>query len=84
MSEGYMDCADIANLIIKSLEISDSLKPPENAIYLFYTNAECHDYNSEVHKRLDTESAVSTAHDKVEGEYWQIFYKFFDYSEFFS
>lgn len=66
MAEGTMDDDDIA--LIKSREISPNNTPPDNAIWLFRTNEECRKYNSEVHARLTSDGAMSTAHDKIQGK----------------
>jgi hypothetical protein len=66
MSEGVMDEEDVK--LIKSREISSTNQPPEEAIWLFTLNAECGEHNSIVHTKLNTEWAMTVAHDKIEGE----------------
>lgn len=66
MSEGCMDEEDIC--LIKSREISTTVIPPPEAIWLFPYNQECRQHNAKIHSNLDTEGAMSTAHDKVIGK----------------
>ena len=70
MSEGCMDEDDIA--LIRSLEIKGDRKPPNEAIHLFKSNAECSKFNLEIHSKLGTDGCMSTAFDRVQG----IFLKF--------
>jgi len=65
MAEGLMDAEDIQ--LIKSREINENNKPPENAIHLFATNEECRYHNDLVHKKLNTEGALSMAFDRIQG-----------------
>ncbi|XP_035710253.1 uncharacterized protein LOC110853120 [Folsomia candida] len=65
MAEGIMDEDDIA--LIKSREVTPQNQPPDTGIRLYKTNAECQKYNSEVHSKLASDGAMSTAHDKIQG-----------------
>lgn len=65
MSEGTMDDDDVA--LIRSREISDFLKPPDEAFRLFRLNDDCQKYNNEIYNKLNTEWIMSTAIDDVEG-----------------
>ncbi|OXA43032.1 ATP-dependent DNA helicase pif1 [Folsomia candida] len=65
MAEGIMDEDDIA--LIKSREVTPQNQPPDTGIRLYKTNAECQEYNSEVHAKLSSDGAMSTAHDKIQG-----------------
>jgi hypothetical protein len=66
MAEGEMDEEDIS--LIKSREISDTLPAPENAIWLFWRNIDCDKKNEEIHRSLNSESAISRAIDRVQGK----------------
>lgn len=65
MADGCMDEDDIR--LISNREISLTLQPPENAIWLFYTNKDCQEHNHAIHEKLNTDFALSTAFDKVTG-----------------
>ena len=65
MSEGCMDEDDIK--LLQSRQITASNKPPKQAIRLFRTNKECLEFNSLIHKSLNTEGFLSTAHDQIQG-----------------
>ncbi len=65
MSEGVMSDEDVG--LIKSCEISDRCKPPEDAIWLFKTNAQCQKYNLEYFEKLSGDVAPSIAVDTLEG-----------------
>jgi len=66
MSEGAMTDSDVE--LIKSREISPTNQPPTNAIWLFYSNNECQEYNEKLHLTFDTEGAWAIAHDMVKGK----------------
>jgi hypothetical protein len=66
MSEGQMDDNDIA--LIKTRETSEIIVPPDEAVWLFKTNAECVAHNNIVHQKLGTEGALSTALDHIQGK----------------
>jgi hypothetical protein len=72
MSEGVMDEEDIA--LIRARKITPINEPPAEAIWVFSTNFNCQVHNSKVHvvlkETLNTEGALSTAFDKVQGEYF--------------
>ena len=65
MAAGCMTDADIE--LMKSRELSATLKPPNDCIRLFFTNKECQEYNDAVYSRLESEAAVSFAVDMVHG-----------------
>lgn len=65
MAEGIMDEDDIA--LIRAQQIYETRKPPDEAIHLFKTNAECLKYNLEIHRKLGTDGCMSTASDNIQG-----------------
>jgi hypothetical protein len=66
MSEGKMSDDDVS--LIKSCEICDSRQPPDDAIWLFKTNAQCQKYNLEYFEKLTGDGAPSIAVDTLEGK----------------
>lgn len=66
MAEGQMDIEDIK--LIRKREINDMLQPPPGAVWLFESSKQCERFNNQVHKALNTESAISNAVDKIEGK----------------
>ncbi len=65
MSEGAMNREDIR--LVKECEISDARQPPDDAIWLFKTNAQCQKYNLEYFQKLTGDGAPSVAFDTLEG-----------------
>lgn len=74
MAEGVMTDDDIK--LLQTREIAESVfkegykqpgDPPDDAHWLFQTNAECQLYNAEIHSRLQSTGALSTAFDLVKG-----------------
>lgn len=68
-----MDDDDIK--LIKSREINDVNNVPIEAIHLFKTNKECHQFNASIHSALAKKSPneetgiLSQAWDRVQGSY---------------
>jgi len=72
MADGVMTPADIQ--LIKTREIGPNLTPPIDAIWLFYTNKECQEYNSRLHATLNTDGAWAVSHDTVKGNYYYMYF----------
>lgn len=66
MSEGQMEEEDVK--LLKECEISDIHQPPDDAIWLFKTNAQCQKYNMEYFRKLPGVGAPSLAVDTLEGQ----------------
>jgi len=69
LGSGCLEPEDVA--LFNSREVNSKLKAPEEAINLFLTNKECEEFNQQMHKKLKTEGAISTAHDVIEGDLYK-------------